>query len=184
MGCGCNKKRNSAVQYMGQGEQPADPEEWGPILWRYLHCLAHNCGLSGNRIMDTDQGNYLEFMVKYLPSILPCQECQAHTKTYIQGNPMNLRGLYGGALRDAAQEWLLRFHNTVRAMKGQTIEIHNLEQLRNQYSGCFIQQCEMSLLTQSITYAIRNKWVRMDMWRKWFNFSEQMKVLVNSPVIR
>ncbi len=186
MGCGCGKKKGPTIHFMGQGNgQQADPEEWGPIMWRYLHCLIQRIGHSGNAIMDTDQANYLEYMLQNLSAVLPCQECQAHASQYISHNHVpQLRGLYGENLRRTAQTWLFNFHNAVRSQKGQPIQINNLEELEAEYNECFVPQCEFSLLTQSVAFAVRHGWVRVDTWRKWYNYSERMKVLVSSPVVR
>lgn len=186
MGCGCGKKKGPTIHFMGQGNgQEADAEEWGPIMWRYLHCLIQRVGHSGNTIMDTDQANYLEFMLQNLGAVIPCQECQNHAKLYIQQNrPPTLKGLYGENLRRTAQQWLFTFHNAVRSRIGKPIQIHNIEQLEAEYNDCFIAQCEFTLLTQSIAFGIRHGWVRVDMWRKWFNFSERMRMLISSPIVR
>jgi hypothetical protein len=171
---------------MGQGNgQETDAEDWGPIMWRYMHCLIQRIGYSGNPIMDTDQANYLEFMLTNLGAVLPCQECQGHAHQYISFNPPpTLKGHYGENLRRLAQQWLFTFHNAVRTSKGQAIQIHNIEQLEAEYKECFVAQCEFSMLTQSIAFAVRHGWIRVDVWRKWFNYSERMRVLVSSPVVK
>jgi len=186
MGCGCGKKKGPTIHFMGQGNgQEADAEEWGPIMWRYMHCLIQRIGHSGNPIMDTDQANYLEFMLQNFGAVVPCQECQAHAVQYThQNHPPQLKGLYGENLRRTAQQWLCHFHNAVRERKGQPIQIHNIEQLEAEYNDCFVAQCEFTLLTQSVAFAVRHGWVRVDLWRKWFNYSERMRVLVSSPVVK
>lgn len=186
MGCGCGKKKGPTIHFMGQGNgQKTDAEDWGPVMWKYLHCLIQRIGHSGNPIMDTDQANYLEFMLQNLGAVVPCQECQAHASLYIASTPVpTLRGLYGHNLRRTAQVWLFNFHNAVRNRKGQPIEIHNLEELEQKYADCFVAQCEFSMLTQSVAFAVRFGWVRVDMWKKWFNYSERMRVLISNPVVR
>jgi hypothetical protein len=186
MGCGCGKKKGPTIHFMGQGNgHEADPEEWGPIMWRYMHCLIQRIGYSGNSIIDTDQANYLEMMFNNFSSILPCLECQNHARQYMSQNPPpSLKGLYGENLRKTAQLWLFNFHNAVRQRKGQTIQIHNIEQLETEYGECFVAQCEFTILTQSVSYAVRNGWVRVDLWRKWFSYSERMRVLVGSAVVK
>ena len=40
MPCNCGKNKGT-VYFMGQGNSNiADPLQWGPILWKYLHGLA------------------------------------------------------------------------------------------------------------------------------------------------
>ena len=78
MGCGCGKKNGAAAQMMGPDKQPLYIDEWGPILWKYLHCLAEKMGTSGNTIVDTDQANYMETLLTTLHLIIPCTVCQTH----------------------------------------------------------------------------------------------------------
>ena len=186
MGCGCGKKRGPTIHFMGHGNNhEADPEEWGPILWKYMHCLIQRIGHSGNTIMDTDQAMYLEYMLHNLGNILPCQECQGHAVRYISQNPPPvLKGQYGVNLRRTAQTWLFTFHNSVRSMKNQPILVNSLEQLESEYADCFIAQCEFSLLSDSVAYGVRHGWVRVDIWRKWYSNSEKMRALISSPVVR
>ncbi len=183
-GCGCSKRAGVISHFMGrEGSQIADPVEWGPILWKYLHCLAEKIGHTGNKIVDTDQANYFEQMLIHLPQIIPCQECQAHAATYISQNHVpGLKGLYGEDLRNAVRVWLFNFHNAVRVQKGQPIIVSSVEECIAHYAGCFVPQCEFTAFTQSVAYAVRNAWVRVDNWRKWYNYSERMKVLVGNIV--
>ena len=64
MPCGCGKKRTGTIHFMGQPNSDVpEPEEWGPIVCKYLHCLTEKIGTSGNKIVDTDQANYMETLV-------------------------------------------------------------------------------------------------------------------------
>ena len=179
MGCGCGKKTGSSVYFMGKnGEVRADPEEWGPILWKLLHCLANKIGDSGSSIIDTDQATYVEFVLITLPNIIPCKECQEHARNYIAiNNVPNLKGHYRGNLKQIVKQWLFTFHNTVRSLKGQEITVKTLEEYTKIYENCVIQQCEYNILTQNIAYAIRQNWVKIDAWRKWYNFIERLRML-------
>ena len=170
MPCGCGKKNNvGTIHFMGRdGTQMADPLEWGPILWKFLHCLSEKIGTSGNKIVDADQANYMESILSSLHLIIPCTECQAHTATYISTNSVPvLKGLHGEALRNTLRSWLLSFHNHVRASKGQPITVNNLEEYSKIYANCFVPKCEHTLLVQSVAYAVRQGWVRIATWRKW-----------------
>jgi hypothetical protein len=58
------KANNQSMQVsMSREINPLDPPEWGPILWKYMHCLAEKLGTSGNAIVDTDQANYMEPLI-------------------------------------------------------------------------------------------------------------------------
>ena len=163
---------------------PLDPSEWGPILWKYLHCLAEKVGTSGNKIVDTDQANYMEALLSALPLILPCTECQAHAAEYIAGHPLpSLKGLYNGELQRTVREWLFLFHNTVRERKGQTVLVQTADECAPLYANCTVAKCEYTSFIQSVAAAVRQGWVRMDNWRKWYSFSERMRILSGNMVI-
>ena len=79
MPCGCGKKKTGTIHFMGQPNSDVpEPEEWGPIVWKYLHFLTEKIGTTGNRIVDTDQANYMETLLTTLHLVIPCPECQAH----------------------------------------------------------------------------------------------------------
>lgn len=185
MPCGCGKKKTGTVHFMGQTSSDApDSEEWGPIVWKYLHCLAEKIGHTGNVISDNDQANYMETILTMLHMVIPCPECQAHAANYIAGNPLpNLKGLRGEDLRSTARNWLFNFHNHVRNSKGQPIIINTPEACRDHYGGCFVPQCEYNLFVQNVAYAVRQGWVRVDNWRKWYSNSERLRIIVGNIVM-
>jgi hypothetical protein len=185
MPCGCGKKKTGTVHFMGNssGDIP-EPDEWGPIVWKYLHCLTEKIGQSGNIVMDNDQANYMENMINTLHQIIPCPECQSHATTYIVSNPFpSLKGLRGELLQNTTRTWLLNFHNHVRTIKGQSIIINTSEACRDNYAGCFVPKCEYNLFVQNVAYAVRQGWVRVDVWRKWYSYSERLRVLIGNIVI-
>jgi hypothetical protein len=186
MPCGCGKKTNSAtVHFMGKesGETP-QPEEWGPILWKYLHCLAEKLGSSGNPIVDADQANYTESIISSLPLIIPCPECQSHAATYMISNPFpSLKNLTGDNLRITVRNWLFTFHNAVRERKNQPIIFNTVEESATAYANCFLPKCEYNLFIQNVAYAVRQNWVRVDNWRKWYSNSEKLRILAGNIVV-
>lgn len=139
MPCGCGKKNTGTIHFMGQASTDTpDPVEWGPIVWKYLHCLTEKVGFSGNPIADNDQANYMETLITTLHLVIPCPECQAHAAAYIAGNPLpSLKGLSGEQLRNTIRDWLWAFHNQVRSSKGQPIMINSPEECAGHYGGCF-----------------------------------------------
>jgi hypothetical protein len=185
MGCGCGKKNaGGTIHFMGrEGNQIADPQEWGPIVWKYLHCLAEKMGTSGNTIVDTDQANYMETLLTTLHLVLPCTECQAHAANYIAANPVPaLKGIYGDNLRSTVRNWLFTFHNQVRSSKGQPIQVNSAKECAALYGGCFVPKCEYNLFVQSVAFAVRQGWVRIENWRKWYSNSERMRILCGNIV--
>jgi hypothetical protein len=185
MPCGCGKKRTGTVHFMGQGGSDApDPEEWGQIVWKYLHCLTEKIGFSGNPITDADQANYIETLMNTLHLVLPCPECQTHASAYISSNPFpSLRNLRGEELRVTVRNWLFNFHNRVRETKGQPIIVNTPEACRQLYQGCFIPSCEYNLFVQNVAYAVRQGWVRVDNWRKWYSNSERLRIITGNIVM-
>lgn len=186
MGCGCGKKRTSGPGFfMGkEGAASGEPTEWGPILWKYLHCLAEKIGTSGDASIDRDQAVIFDFLLKNLAEILPCQECQAHAREYIKNNPTpQILDLKGTALQSAVRAWLFNFHNDVRIRKQQPILISTLEECSNAYKDCFVPNCEYTLFKENVVFAIRNGWVKIIMWKRWLIQSERIKLLTGNVVV-
>jgi Erv1 / Alr family len=185
MSCGCGRK-NAANQasVLAESQQLLTPPQWGPILWKYLHCLAERMGYSGNTIVDTDQANYMEMMITMLPLILPCTQCQAHAGGYLTISPLPpLRGLYGKPLRDTVRQWLFDFHNHVRKMTQQPEIVHTIAECITLYTGCSMAKAEYTAFVQSVAAAVRQGWVRMDNWRKWYSYSERIRIISGNVVI-
>lgn len=185
MPCGCGKKNTGTVHFMGQvSTDTPDPIEWGPIVWKYLHCLIEKIGFAGNPLMDNDQAGYMETLIGTLHQIIPCPECQSHAAAYISGNPLpTLRGLRGEDLRNTLRLWLFNFHNHVRTAKGQSIIVNSVEACRELYQGCFVPKCEYTLFVQNVGYAVRQNWVRVDIWRKWYSTSEKMRLQIGNIIV-
>jgi hypothetical protein len=183
MSCGCGKKSGPSTTVLFSSEQLLNPSEWGPILWKYLHCLAEKMGTSGSTIVDTDQANYMEHFLLLLPFVIPCTDCQSHTATYIQNHPIpSLKGLYGVTLQSTVRAWLFSFHDAVRHMKGQPIVIGTVTECTTFYTGCTVLRKDYNTLIQSIAAAIKQGWVRVDHWRKWYSYSERLRILTGNLV--
>jgi hypothetical protein len=126
----------------------------------------------------------MEVLVGTLHQVIPCPECQAHATAYISGNPLPpLRGLRGEGLRSTIRNWLFNFHNHVRNTKGQPIQVNTPEACRELYNGCFIPKCEYTFFVQNVGYAVRQNWVRVDIWRKWYSTSEKVRILIGNVVV-
>jgi hypothetical protein len=183
MSCGCSKKTALATSMALDSKQLLDKNEWGPILWKYLHCLVEKIGTSGSTILDTDQANYMETVIHTLPLIIPCTECQAHATSYLAENPLPpLKGLYGTALQSAIRQWLFSFHNTVRSLTGKPIIIPTIEDCQILYNGCTVTKTEYTMFVQSVASAVRQGLVRIDNWRKWYNNSERLRIITGNVV--
>jgi hypothetical protein len=179
MGCNCAKKNGAVAQAMGPSvAQLLDPVEWGPILWKYLHCLAEKLGTTNNKIVDTDQANYMSTLITMLPLILPCTECQGHAAAYLAANPLPvLQGLYGTTLQTTVRTWIFLFHQEVRQTKGQPTMINTVEECAALYAGCAVPKCEYTSFVQSIAAAVRQGLVKLADWKKWYSNSERLRIL-------
>lgn len=179
MPCNCGKNKGT-VHFMGQGNSNiADPLKWGPILWKYLHGLAEKIGMTSN-IIDVDQANYIETIITTLHLIIPCTDCQAHTASYISSNPFpSLKGLHGEQLRSILRNWLFDFHNAVRISKGQPILLNLPGDCITQYAGFVLPKSDYMFFIQSVAFAVRQGWVRIDNWRKWYSNSERLRLITN-----
>jgi hypothetical protein len=184
MPCGCGKKNTGTVHFMGNASNDSpDPKEWGPIVWKYLHCLTEKIGISGNPIVDNDQANYMEILITNLHLVIPCPECQAHAAEYISNNPLpNIKGIKGEEVRNILRNYLFTFHNHVRLSKGQSIVVNTVEACRELYNGCFVPKCEYTLFVQNVAYAVRQNWVKIDIWRKWYSTSEKLRIIIGNIV--
>jgi hypothetical protein len=183
MGCGCGKKGGAPPPLMQQ-EQLLAPTEWGPILWKYLHCLAEKIGTSGNTVIDTDQANYMETLINTLPLIIPCTECQGHAAAYVAAHPLpTLKGLYGATLTIAVRTWLFEFHNAVRVQKGQPLLVLTVDECVLVYGICVVQKCEYTAFIQSVAAAVRQGWVRIENWKKWYSNSERLRILSGNLIV-
>jgi len=184
MGCGCGAKKGGAAAPVLQTDQLLAPTEWGPILWKYLHCMAERIGSSGNKIIDTDQANYTETMLTMLPLVIPCTECQSHAADYIAANPVpSLKGLYGQGLQTEARNWLFAFHNAVRVSKDQPLMIATVEECQAAYANISVPKCEYTAFIQSVAAAVRQGWVKIENWRKWYSNSERIRIITGNIII-
>jgi len=180
MGCGCRKKIGGSnhILFPEADSANGDPSNWGPALWAMLHCIAERIGLSASASIDIDQARAMETVITLLPTILPCPECQAHCRLYIQTHTPNWIPLRGETLRTTVRQWLLDFHNSVRARKEQPITVNTLDDLSREYAGCNIQSCQTTLLAANVAFMIRLSVVKMEAWKRWNVHFNRIRVLV------
>ena len=60
----------------------ANPNEWGPILWKIVHICSVNLGKERNSLLQKDQINYYNNFTKQIGFILPCKVCRKHFYDY------------------------------------------------------------------------------------------------------
>jgi hypothetical protein len=179
--CGCGGKKRGGNVDIPNTDLFLVPTYWGPLVWNYLHCLTEKIGVSGNKIIDTDEANYMNTIITMLPLILPCVDCQAHCKSYMESNPFpTLKGIFGAGLQSTIRTWLFNFHNTVRATLNQSIMIATAEDCRQFYEGCVVRKSDYATIIQCSTLAIQKGWVRIGDWRKWYSNSERLRLLTGA----
>ena len=181
MVCNCMKKSTAPTPLLLS--VALEPNEWGPLLWNYLHRLAEHIGLSGSAVIDTDQAGYMEVLIGLLPLIVPCTGCQEHAADYLVEHPLpTWKGLYGAALRMAVREWLFDFHQAVRIRLGQPVIVAEADACAALYSGT-MKKCEYMAFIQSVGAAVRIGKVRMDAWKKWYSHSERLRIIAGNFVV-
>jgi hypothetical protein len=186
MPCNCGRKRQNGdiPDELAAPLLVQEPAEWGPTLWTYLHILTERLGTSGSPIVDTDQANYMESILQHLPHILPCNECQQHATQYLMDHPVpNLKGLYRDTLRTTVREWLFAIHQDVRRRKEQPILVSSPEECIGLYRDRTLPKADYNRFVQTVTAAIRQGWIRLDYWRKWYSHSEKMRILSGNIVL-
>ena len=104
----------------------ANPE-WGPVYWKLFHILATRIGYA-DEMTDTDAANAFFYLINSLHQIVPCADCQNHTRTYLSEQKFDPRGLVGAPLRNYVETWLLNFHNAVRTRMGKPILVSTVEE--------------------------------------------------------
>jgi len=176
---GCAKKKGMTVLVNGQDNATGDPTVWGPALWTIFHILAEHMGNQG---IDADQARDFEVIVHMIPQILPCAECQAHSRTYIAANPFEAikTAKVPGTLGLYVETWFLTFHNAVRLQNKQPIEITTVDQLRALYAGKTIEKNIFEIVSANANYGIRNGLIKLDVWRRWYILLNRLKVMSNA----
>ena len=181
MGCGCgNKQVNSSMIVV----PVIEPTEWGPILWRYLHSAVERLGNTASTTQSEMECYYIKNIITLLPLIIPCRECQEHAGAYITENPFPVvMNLTGESFRGVIRDWLFQFHTAVRVRKGQPVIVSTVAECKQLYQGASITNNEFSIFINAVASAARNKWVTLENWRKWYNFSERFRGLVGGLIL-
>jgi len=179
MGCGCAKRKGPGIVLDGTVGD-GNPTTWGPVVWAVLHIFAERTGRSGTASVDTDQARELTQLINLLPAIIPCKECQGHSRVYIATHSFQCIALTGEALNTYVRTWLLTFHNEVRASKGQSIDVTTLDQLATLYGSETIQTCQIKTIISNVSYGIRTGIVKQDNWKRWHVHFNRLKVLTGT----
>ena len=185
MGCTSCAKKGKYIPLFMRGAQRShlDTAEWGPVFWKVLHSLAEHIGKMNNPRMDTDQAIEFQLIITSLPTVLPCELCQAHSRDYIMNNRPNWPGLYGDALRNSVRTWLFTFHNHVRTSIELPIVLHSSDECIAMYgptSTSPLTMEEISFLFENLTYASRIRVIQPNACKKWITHLNRYRVLCGS----
>ena len=82
-----------------------DPKIWGPVLWKFLHIMAHNYPENPNPQTKASSRQFF-YSLRHL---LPCETCRTHYSEFLSKRQPETDS------PEALQEWLLWLHNEVTA---------------------------------------------------------------------
>tara|TARA_Y100000310_G_C20576420_1_gene760639 strand:+ start:363 stop:818 length:456 start_codon:yes stop_codon:yes gene_type:complete len=90
-----------------------NPSIWGPKMWFTLHTITLNYP---TKPTHRDQQSYYNFFTT-LQSVLPCDDCATHYRTYLEKNPItnHLK------TRKDLVLWLINIHNEVNKKLGKPV---------------------------------------------------------------
>jgi len=94
-------------------------EEWGPVLWEFLHGLLEKSGKSVLGHMLLDQRREILVILKNLELVMPCQLCRKHYSEWRKLHPPD-RLPQGAEFFPVIRKWLYDLHcnvNTSRSVE-------------------------------------------------------------------
>ena len=181
MSCGCGKKNKSFNPIFSDNPiTSSDPKAWGPCFWFMMHTMAEKTGHASSPIINGDHAAIFRWLVEQLPTILPCQECQAHARTYLLAHPPTWMKAVGNDLRIQIRTWVFNFHTSVRSRIGQPTTVISPDDCIALYAHETINPAFITDLSHHITFAVRSGWVRIDSWKRWVTQFNRMKLMLNS----
>ena len=96
----------------------ANPNEWGPILWKIVHICSVNLGKERNSLLQKDQINYYNNFTKQIGFILPCKVCRKHYYDYALKHKKTIEY---DELKEYSIQYFLNLHNEVNKEKDKPI---------------------------------------------------------------
>ena len=96
----------------------ANPNEWGPILWKIVHICSVNLGKERNSLLQKDQINYYNNFTKQIGFILPCKVCRKHFYDYALKHKKTVEY---DELKEYSIQYFLNLHNEVNKEKDKSI---------------------------------------------------------------
>jgi hypothetical protein len=156
MPCNCNKPRAPIPL--------ARKEEWGPLLWAFLH------GTAERQIIHYKVELIWRRAIAGLSFVIPCIECRGHYTTYLAANPCT-PPRDPAACKQYMRTWLHTFHNAVNVrLEKPTFPMESLEAT---YSGTNLGLIDAQLREIMSQYRM----VDIVSIVKWGDFSSAMNYL-------
>jgi hypothetical protein len=145
-------------------------------MWKLLHITAEKIARTGYKLIDVEQGEYVNTIVTMLPYIVPCIECQLHTEAYLLTNPFPYlqKDLYGADLREVIRTWLFMFHNYVRMINKQE-PLESVNMCITLYADVYVSTVEYNILINCIKAATQQLIVKVDKWEEWYTIVQRLR---------
>jgi hypothetical protein len=184
MSCGCGKKKAGFNPILpsatGMGAISLEPANWGPCFWHFLHTFTEKVGHIASPIICHSQATIFRWIIVNIPTVLPCQVCQAHAREYILAHPLpaTLETLPGDAMRGQLRSWFFAFHTAVRERTGQPIIVTDAEACRAMYESEPLNDAFISDLSAYVIYAVRSGWVKLEAWKRWVIQYNRLKLAI------
>jgi len=97
----------------------ANPDVWGPPMWRLLHSLAERLGKQTNMILITDEFRAWTNFLKAVEHVIPCAKCRGHYKRWRLAHRIeNFMNNSSATIRGEARLWLWGLHKEVNEERG------------------------------------------------------------------
>lgn len=172
--CSCRKPPKSG----GGGDTLTElkVEQWGPLLWKYLHITAERIGCSTNPILEADSANSIQILIQGLPDIIPCPDCQSHARTYLSANKFITKDLKGCELQTYVRNYLFTFHAAVRARKGQPVIVQTPEACAALYSSMLITGEDEKLMADYFRYALLYRIINSTRYMRWWDIFRRLRL--------
>lgn len=172
--CSCRKPPKSG----GGGDTLTElkVEQWGPLLWKYLHITAERIGCSTNPILEADSANSIQILIQGLPDIIPCPDCQSHARTYLSANKFVTKDLKGCELQTYVRNYLFTFHAAVRARKGQPVIVQTPEACAALYSSMLITGEDEKLMADYFRYALLYRIINSTRYMRWWDIFRRLRL--------
>lgn len=151
-------------------------EQWGPLLWKYLHITAERIGCSTNPILEADSANSIQILITSLPEIIPCADCQAHARTYLASNKFVTKDLKGCELQTYVRNYLFAFHAAVRARKSQPVVIDSPEACSALYGTMLITNEDDKNITDYFRYALLYRIINSTKYMRWWDIFRRLRL--------